>query len=985
LNFPHTRPNSRAAFGKLTLFACLSFMVFSGAVFGAAAGAAADSVIPPGAQLAPPAAQSAVQQMPSINIPQTTESIDKVRRLEAEGEKFFESSLVEKALTKWQEAYAMSIEMKYADGEGRALTNMSRVYLDRGDWIKAKYLGENALEVLGGGSDKKGLGKARVALAQAYFGLSQNDLAGEQLGEAIKSFTNEEAGDAIEAAKLLQLSGQLLVRYGKLREAIQFFQQAGSYYLQGNDPINAVRLHITVASILEQSGTYTAALEESQKAADISASQVKPNYQLTVAALSSLGNSQYCLGEYSKARATYENALTTAGKMPPKDFTLVSRATLDLGYGHCLLATGDYDLARQYFERCLPVFKSNNMSTGAAQTYNGLGLVHEYLGNRSKAINYLQQALELQQLVRPPQTRLHIAVLQNLAFVESRNGAARDARTHLQAALPYFQNGPKAADTIESLRLLEARNYAALGEIYYKLSDAQQADASLKKAISVATSINDDASLWRDYVNLARLQISQSDTGGAKESLASALSFFRSPQAGAFVSSERLAFVSNHDDLGHVMVGLLARLGMGAEALLASEQLKEDLFCSNFIRRGGAVKADDRDVYNDLSNLKTHLRAAESFDLPVKLVKEWQAWLQRFKTLTAQNRSLARLIGPVPNHVADMVKAVQAAKATFVEFSVGPESTTVFTLDASGRLSATVVPVNSKQLQTQVSSLLALGTAAGESGQQSQSSIQKERSILQSLFTELFPPAVRAAIPKGPEQTICIVPDGVLYNLPFASLVDDNGKYFIETHTLTTTASMGALTDVPAKYVSDNTVLIANAYQLPEADSIASAIPAGDVLRLNGKDADLAELRDQGRGKSALHFTGRMSVLANNAFNTVIPLYPPKKVTADSLFSTSLSNDLAVFGDCSINPRDTMGTSVVTFGRGLNYAGVRNMLLGFWQPSDAARVALLQDFYKQKVSGQSNAQALRKAELSAIARDPAPHSWAAFQLIGPGY
>ena len=984
MNFPHTRPNSRAAFGKLALSAFLATTVFSGAVFGASAGAAADSTIPAGAQLAPPAAEKAVQQIPSINIPQTTESIDKVRRLEAEGEKFFESSLVEKALTKWQEAYAMSIEMKYADGEGRALTNMSRVYLDRGDWIKAKYLGENALEVLGGGSDKKGLGKARVALAQAYFGLAQNDLAGEQLGEAIKSFTNEEAGDAIEAAKLLQLSGQLLVRYGKLREAIQFFQQAGSYYLQGNDPVNAVRLHITVASILEQSGTYTAALEESQKAADIAASQVKPNYQLTVAALGSLGNGQYCLGEYSKARNTYEQALITAGKMPPKEFTLVARANLDLGYGHCLLAVGDYDLARQYFERCLPVYKSNNLSTGAAQTYNGLGLVHEYLGNRAKAINYLQQALELQQLVRPPQTRLHIAVLQNLAFVEARNGAARDARTHLQAAIPYFQNGTKT-ETIESLRLLEARNYAALGEIFYKLSDAQQADTSLRKAIAVATSINDDASLWRDYVNLARLQVSQSDTNGAKESLASALSFFRSPQAGAFVSSERLAFVSSHDDLGHVMVGLLARLGMGAEALLASEQLKEDLFSSNFIRRGGSVKADDRDVFNDLSSLKTHLRAAESFDLPNRLVKEWQGWLQRFKTLTAQNRSLARLIGPVPNHVADMVKAVQAAKATFVEFSVGPESTTVFTLDASGRLSATVVPVNSKQLGAQVSSLLALGTAAGESGQQSQSSIQKERSVLQSLFSELFPPAVRAAIPKGPEQTICIVPDGVLYNLPFASLLDDNGKYFIESHTLTTTASMGALTDVPAKFSTDNTVLLANAYQSPEADSIASAIPAGDVTRLNGKDADLTELRDQGRGKSALHFTGRMSVLANNAFNTIIPLSPPKKVTADNLFSTSLGNDLAVFGDSSINPRDTMGTSVVTFGRGLNYAGVRNLLLGFWAPSDAARVALLQDFYKQKFSGQSYAQALRKAELNAIARDPAPHSWAAFQLIGPGY
>ena len=88
--------------------------------------------------------------------------------------------------------------------------------------------------------------------------------------------------------------------------------------------------------------------------------------------------------------------------------------------------------------------------------------------------------------------------------------------------------------------------------------------------------------------------------------------------------------------------------------------------------------------------------------LPSKLVKDWQQWQQRFRTLIAQNRVLARMIAPVPNRVADLVKTVQATKATFVEFSVGPESTVIFTLDGSGRLSATVLPVNRKQLQGQV-------------------------------------------------------------------------------------------------------------------------------------------------------------------------------------------------------------------------------------------------------------------------------------------
>ncbi|HEY9683340.1 MAG TPA: CHAT domain-containing tetratricopeptide repeat protein [Oculatellaceae cyanobacterium] len=967
----------RKSLRKTTLLSLTALLAFGSTTSGITS-AAADVE-----QLAPPAAQKAIQQLPTIDIPQTTESIDKVRRLEIEGEKNFDQNLVDKALTKWQEGYAMSIEMKYAEGEGRALTNMCRVYLDRGDWIKAKYLGENAIEVLGSGADKRALGRARVALAQAYFGLGQNEWAGTQLAEAIKTFTNEEAGDAAEAAKLLTLAGQLLIRYGKVREAVQFFQQSATYYLQANDSVGAVRAHINVSSILEQGGTVTAALEEAQKAVDIAGSLGKQNYQLTISALGALGNAQFCLGEYAKGKATYEQALITAQKMTSKEFTPAARANLDLGFGHCLLAVGDLDLAKAYIERALPVFKSLNASTAEAQAFNALGVLEEQQGNHSKATTHLMQALELQQLVRPPQVKLNIAVLQNLAFVEARNGSGRDARTHLLAALPFFISG-KSKETPETLRLLEARTYAALGEIYYKLSDAQNADAALKKAITLGTAINDDASLWRDYVNLARLQLAQGDQGASKDSLNSALSFFRSPQAGAFASAERLAFVSSREDLGSTMVAMLARMGMNAEALLAAEQLKEESFSNDFSKRSGAVKPDDKDVYTDLANLRAHLHAAESYDPPSKITKEWQSWLQRFRTLISQNRPLARMIAPVPNRIADMVKAVQSEKATFVEFCVGPESTVVFTLDNTGRLSATVLPINKKQLQQQVTTLLSQGTAAGESGGASQNAAQKERSILQSLYSELFPAAVRPAMPKGPDQTVCIVPDGILFNVPFAALVDEQGKYFIESHTITLACSMGALLDIPARYSTDNSsILIASL--AGENDPVAGVFPANEVTRLLGKDADIAEVREQSRGKSAIHFSSRMHLQANNPFSTILPLAPAKKVTAENLFGTSVLSDLAVWGASSVNAKDIQGTSVGVFSRGLNYAGIRNVVVGLWMPPEQARSSELQDFYRQKQAGLSQAQSLRKAELIAMSKDPAPHSWAAFQLVGPGY
>ena len=111
-----------------------------------------------------------LQQLPSlIEIPQTPESIEKVLKMEDDGEKIFRQRLLDKALAKWQEAYGLSLEMKYAEGEGRALTNMGRVFLERGQYVKAKYMGENAVEVLTGVSDKKGLGPGAFISCSGVF------------------------------------------------------------------------------------------------------------------------------------------------------------------------------------------------------------------------------------------------------------------------------------------------------------------------------------------------------------------------------------------------------------------------------------------------------------------------------------------------------------------------------------------------------------------------------------------------------------------------------------------------------------------------------------------------------------------------------------------------------------------------------------------------------------------------------------------------
>ena len=209
-------------------------------------------------------------------------------------------------------------------------------------------------------------------------------------------------------------------------------------------------------------------------------------------------------------------------------------ANLELGYGYCLSAIGEIEKAKEKFEHSASIFRTTNMASSQAQALNGLGNVEEALGEHTKAVQEFSQALELEAIIHPAKPQFQAVTLQNLAIAESRASMNRDARGHLEAALNVLKKHKNP--------VLEARIYCGLGEIYFKLADVAQAESAIRQGIELATKINDDASLWRDYTIQAKLEFTQGQEGTAKESLVSALSYLRSPESGLFPTPERLWF-----------------------------------------------------------------------------------------------------------------------------------------------------------------------------------------------------------------------------------------------------------------------------------------------------------------------------------------------------------------------------------------------------------------------------------------------------------
>ncbi len=913
-------------------------------------------------------------------LPQTQENEDKIRKLDSQADEFFRQGRVNDALLRWQEAYGLSIEMKYSVGQGRALTGLCKVYLTQGKWVKARHLGENAVEVLSGINDQTNLGRARVCLAQAYFGLDNPIWAIKQLELAMKHLIDQPKTDPLEACNLMRLAGGLLLQGGKVVEAVRFLQESARYSEEAKDFPGALIMRTKLASLMDEVGFYVAAKEEAEKA--VALAKRTENDRAMISALSSLANTQYVLGEYCEAAASYLQAYTLAGKMDEKVLTRDGRSNLLMGYAFTLIATGESERAEKLLEGVIPYFERESKHYQHTECLNAIGILVYNRGEPYKALPYFQRALDSQNMIKPVQPKMQYMLYQNIAAAEFAGGKYREAAAHLRSILPVLE---KEKNGKHALPLIKLHTLVSLAECCLKMSEPDKAKEIADQALIIGKQYADDAALWRIYTVLAQLELTHRENDKAKSDLENALSHFRSPQAGNFPSVEHLQFVSSRKSLGQQLIALVASQGMTEKALLAAEQLKEEQIIQTWIRKGVPVKAEDKDVYIDLVNQRAHLHAAENTSTPDKLTKEWAGWLSRFSDLAQRNKTLARLVAPYPTSVEDIINGVRKKKVTVVEYLVGDKSSVAFTIDPIGRISATVLPVGQEKLAGQIA------TVINNSGAELPGEAEgNDRLVLQSLYKELLPASVLNFLPSTADKQIVIVPDSVLFNLPFAALIDDQGKYFVENHLVSLATSIGVVLDGQVSAGNKMSVLVAlnsNPEEQSQSSQILNAVDPEPVSTLSVQTSDLQELQRVSQDKTVLHVASAIPLTGENPVKAKLPFAPgeaTKDNTTGGLFQLSMPNDLVVFSGTSINGSDQNGKAVQVVSRGLGYAGARNVMMTLWNEPSDTKNAEIGNFYKNKKRGMNDAQSLRQAQLLALSADRNPKVWAAFQLLGAG-
>ncbi len=116
--------------------------------------------------------------------------------------------------------------------------------------------------------------------------------------------------------------------------------------------------------------------------------------------------------------------------------------------------------------------------------------------------------------------------------------------------------------------------------------------------------------------------------------------------------------------------------------------------------------------------------------------------------------------------------------------------------------------------------------------------------------------------------------------------------------------------------------------------------------------------------------------------------FEDKKIYLEELYALKNNASLVVLSACNTSLGTAeIGEGVMNLSRGFFHSGTQSVIASLWNIDDLSTATIFNDFYKNLKSGDTKAQALRKAKLNYLDShndviELSPHYWAAFVLFG---
>jgi len=617
--------------------------------------------------------------------------------------------------------------------------------------------------------------RTRIAAERAF--AEANLLAAQQKEDSFR----QAAAKYEEAARLYHTLGErgkeavCLAWIGFLSHQLGDLRKALEYYGQALPIFQALGNRASEATLLNNIGGVYADLGEKQKALEYHTQALALHRAVGDRAgeartLTNIGAVYDALGEKQKALEHFTQALAIFRAVGDRG----SEATLLNNIGQVYSDLGEKQKALEYYTQALALHRAVGNRAGEATTLNNIGGVYDALGEKQKALEHFAQALAI---FRAVGSRAREATtLNNIGKVYSALGEKQKALEYLTQALAIYRAvGDRAG---------EATTLNNIGNVYFDLGEKQKALEHFTQALNIVRAVGFREGEAVTLGNIGVIERDRGNLGEARTRIEAALDLIEAVRAQAPGPELRATFLASYRGFYELYIDLLLRQherepdkGHDRVAFQASERARARSLLELLtearvdVRQGIApeLKERERAVHARLAAIQSRL--LQAYQQPRPDAAQIAALEAEFKRADAEREEVeweirrrhpryAELQYPTPVGVSAVQGMLEEGTA-LLEYVLLRESGVVFVVT---REEFRAVRLGSAKTIREYVEKLREAVAAGPRRGAFSNYVLHARW----LYQELVQP-VEAWI-EGKRELI-IVPDGILYYLPFELLL----------------------------------------------------------------------------------------------------------------------------------------------------------------------------------------------------------------------
>jgi len=747
--------------------------------------------------------------------------------------------------------------------------------------------------------------------------------------------------------------------------------------------------------------------------------------------LNNIGLFYWQIDDYTEALKNYEKALEIARS----DNNLEEENNCLTNIAAIYMDLGDYDRALEYSIKALESDKKLVDPTNISKDLNNIGIIYERKWTISEdkqnlygSLKYYNEALELAK--RTDDTATEIKVLNNIGSVYSYLGEYAKSLDYFQSALSKAQ---KAKDTEELSIILNN-----IGIVHAQLGNFEESTRYYEMVIDFASEIKGKKVLWEAYFEIANAYKNQNQLPAALQNYRKSISVIENIRSSINLEELKATYLGSDKriDVYHNLIDLYVRLydetrqsSYAADAFRTLEGAKARAFLDSIeVSKLDLSKGINQRLLNEETDLMSRISELGTKLLVPQLSQGQRDQLnQELAQCENQLESLKREIREFSPAYANLryprTLTLQEAQSELIDdetacfaYLLAKEKSYGFAIT---RKNIKIFPLPDRK---EVKQLVQehLGAITDVSNHDCSSGYK--------LYEILIRPGLSDNIKR-----LIIVPDDVLYYLPFETLLRQNrgSDWLVRGYTVAYEPSLSSLKELVLRKKENGHKTAKDILAVGDpsfgSNEVEPAIDGGAGPSQNsGSPVDNEFVRLKYSGQeiekiSALFKPGRRDTLlreraseenfkrqnladyriihfATHAFiddkkparsAVVLSLdQDPKEdgfLQMREVFNLKFKADLVVLSACQTGLGQLIrGEGIEGLSRAFFYAGASSVLLSLWAVNDQASAQFLERFYIHLRSAKPVVDSLRKAKLEMIESEVLahPYYWAGFVVAG---